>query len=557
MKTYAFSLMVLLLSSFACTTREEADLILANGNVYTVNDAMPQAKAIAMRGDTIIAVGWDEEIKTRFNAKRVIDLSGMAVYPGFTDAHAHLESLGAALVNLNLEGTTSVEQIRKLVAERAAILPPGAWLRGRSWDQNDWDVKDFPTHQMLDDVAGDHPVFLRRIDGHAGWANKKALDMAKISKSTTDPAGGKILRDAAGNPTGVLIDNAMDLIDAVMPPPTIEERTSYVERAVQECVRYGLTQVHDMGADAELIGIYKKLIAEKRFPFRVYVAIDGINKTWRAYRGREPEIGKYDNRLTVRAVKLYADGALGSRGAALLEPYSDDKKNKGLLLTPIDSLKKAARDALERGYQVCTHAIGDRANRAVLDIYEDVFKSNEAKAKDARFRIEHAQVVSLTDIPRFAKLGVLPSMQQTHCTSDMYWAEQRVGTERVKGAYAWRSLINAGSIIPGGSDFPVESANPLLGFYAAITRQDAKNFPDGGWYPQQRMTRDEALRSFTTWAAFAAFEEHLRGSIEVGKLADLVVLSNDIMQCEPKEILETTVVYTIVGGEVVYEASRP
>lgn len=557
MKTYAFSLMILSLSSFACTTREEADLILANGNVYTVNDAMPQAKAIALRGDTIIAVGWDEEIKTRFKAKRVIDLSGKAVYPGFTDAHAHLESLGASLANLNLAGTTSVEQIRKLVAERAASLPSGAWLRGRSWDQNDWDVKDFPTHQMLDDVADDHPVFLRRIDGHAGWANKKALDMAKISKSTTDPAGGKILRDAAGNPTGVLIDNAMDLIDAVMPPPTIEERTSYVERAVQECVRYGLTQVHDMGADAELIGIYKKLIAEKRFPFRVYVAIDGINKTWRAYKGREPEIGKYDNRLTVRAVKLYADGALGSRGAALLEPYSDDKKNKGLLLTPIDSLKKAARDALERGYQVCTHAIGDRANRAVLDIYEDVFKSNEAKAKDARFRIEHAQVVSLTDIPRFAKLGVLPSMQQTHCTSDMYWAEQRVGAKRVKGAYAWRSLINAGSIIPGGSDFPVESADPLLGFYAAITRQDAKNFPDGGWYPDQRMTREEALKSFTTWAAFAAFEEHLRGSIEVGKLADLVVLSNDIMQCEPKEILKTTVVYTIVGGEVVYEASRP
>jgi hypothetical protein len=548
--------MILSIISLGCTLREDADLILVNGSVYTLNDAMPQAKAIAIRGDKVIAVGWNEEIKTRFNAKRVIDLQGKAAYPGFTDAHAHLESLGASLVNLNLEGTTSVEQIRKLVAERAASLPEGAWLRGRSWDQNDWDVKEFPTHRMLDDVAGDHPVFLRRVDGHAGWANKKALDAAKISKSTKDPDGGKIHRDAAGNPTGVLIDNAMDLIDSVMPPPTIEERTSYVEKAVQACLRFGLTEVHDMGADAELIGVYKKLIEEKRFPFRVYAAIDGVNKTWREYKQREPEIGKYDNRLTVRALKLYADGALGSRGAALLEPYSDDRKNKGLLLTPIDSLKQAASDALAGGYQVCTHAIGDRANREVLDMYENIFKFNAAKANDARFRIEHAQVVSLTDIPRFAELGVLPSMQQTHCTSDMYWAEQRVGAERIKGAYAWRSLINAGAIIPGGSDFPVESANPLLGFYAAITRQDAKNFPDGGWYPDQRMTRDEALKSFTTWAAFAAFEEHLRGSIEVGKLADIVVLSNDIMHCEPKDILETKVFSTIVGGEIAYESNQ-
>jgi predicted amidohydrolase YtcJ len=484
----------------------------------------------------------------------VIDLQGKAVFPGFTDAHAHLESLGSSLVNLNLEGTTSVAEIQKLVAERAATLPAGAWLRGRSWDQNDWDVKEFPTHQMLDEIAGDRPVALRRIDGHAAWVNQKVLDIAGISQSTKDPAGGKILRDAKGNPTGVLIDNAMDLLDAVMPPPTIEERTAYVEKAVQECLRFGLTEVHDMGADEELIGIYKKLIEERRFPFRVYVAIDGINRTWREYRNREPEIGKYENRLTVRALKLYADGALGSRGAALLEPYSDDKKNSGLLLTPIDTLKQAASDALERGFQVCTHAIGDRANREILDIYESVLKSNAVKARDARFRVEHAQVLRVTDIPRFGKLGILASMQPTHCTSDMYWAEQRVGAERVKGAYAWRSLIDNAAIIPGGSDFPVESPNPLLGFYAAITRQDAKKFPDSGWYPEQTMSREEALKSFTIWAAFAAFEENLRGAIEVGKLADVVVLSNDIMHCQPNEILETRVLYTIVGGDLAYSA---
>ncbi len=553
MKSIRVLAVLLSIAMLTCAQRDEVDLILSNGVVYTVNDAMPQAKAIAIRGGKIVAVGWNEEIKTRFNAKTIIDLKGKAVFPGFTDAHAHLEGLGSSLVNLNLEGTTSIAEIQKRVAERAATLPAGAWLRGRSWDQNDWEVKEFPTHQMLDDVAGSRPVFLRRIDGHAGWANQKALDIATISKSTKDPAGGKILRDAAGNPTGVLIDNAMDLVGAVMPSPTAEERTVYIEKAVQECLRFGLTEIHDMGVDAELIGIYKKLIEEKRFPFRVYAAIDGINKTWREYQNREPEIGKYDNRLTVRALKLYADGALGSRGAALLEPYSDDKKNKGLLLTSLDTLKKAARDALDKGYQVCTHAIGDRANREVLNIYESVLKSNEVKAKAARFRVEHAQVVDVADIPRFGKLHVLASMQPTHCTSDMYWAEERVGGERIKGAYAWRSMIDSGAVLPCGSDFPVESPNPLLGFYAAITRQDSKGFPDGGWYHDQRMTRPEALKGFTLWAAYAAFEENLRGSIEPGKLADLVVLSNDIMQCEPKEILDTKVLYTIVGGEVAYD----
>jgi predicted amidohydrolase YtcJ len=532
-----------------------ATLLLFNGVVYTLNEQRPRAEAIAIAGERILAVGTNEEIKGRYEAPQLIDLKGHAVYPGFTDAHAHLEGLGALLVNINLSGTTSVEQIQSLVAERVATASAGSWIRGRSWDQNRWAVKSFPTHHMLDHVAGEHPVALTRVDGHALWVNKKALDMASITRRTPDPDGGKIVRDREGNPTGVLVDNAMALIDSVMPAPSEAERTEASERAVQECLKVGLTQVHDMGTDLELIGIYKKLIQAKKFPFRVYVAIDGVGETWNHYAQRGPEIGGNENKLTVRAIKLYADGALGSRGAALIEPYADDPTNRGLTLTPTETLRSVAADALSKGFQVCTHAIGDRANHIVLNVYEEVFKQDQVKAEDARFRVEHAQIVDVADIPRFHKLGVLPSMQPTHCTSDMYWAEARLGARRMRGAYAWRSFLSAGSIIPAGSDFPVEGPNPLWGFYAAITRQDASGWPADGWYAGERMQRDEALKAFTTWAAFAAFEETARGSIREGKLADLVVLSHDIMTCVPKEILATQVLYTIVGGEIAYSAA--
>ncbi len=543
--------------SLSCRPKQNASgLILYNGVIYTANESKPVAEAIAISDKKILAVGSNDEIRSSFALAKMIDLKGKAVFPGFTDSHAHLESLGHLLIDLNLEGTTSVDQIRKMVAERAATLSVGAWLRGRSWDQNDWQDRTFPTHQMLDDVAGDHPVALRRVDGHALWVNAKAMQLANISNATKDPPGGKIQRDSRGTPTGVFVDNAMDLIDVVMPALSREERTTAIEKAVQECIRYGLTEVHDMGVDLELIDIYKKLIAENKFPFRVYAAVDGINKTWKKYSAEGPDTGNYNSRLTIRALKLYADGALGSRGAELMNDYSDDAGNRGLAVTPIDSMKKAATVALNKGFQVCVHAIGDAANRNVLDMYEGIFKSDPAHAKDARFRIEHAQVISGNDIPRFAKLGVIPAMQQTHCTSDMYWAEERLGGERVKGAYAWHSLIESGSIIPGGSDFPVESVNPLLGFYAAITRQDVKGWPAGGWYPVQRMTREEALKSFTIWAAYAAFEENIRGSIEPGKWADITVLSNDIMKCDVKEIPATKTAYTIIAGDVVYAAEE-
>jgi hypothetical protein len=543
---------------------QEASMLLVNGVVYTVNEKQPTAQAVAIRGDRIVGVGTNDEMRARFRTTNIVDLKGKAVYPGFIDSHAHLESLGAALMNLDLGETSSVEQIQRRVADRAASIQPGRWIRGRGWDQNKWPSKSFPTHQMLDAVSRDVPVYLTRVDGHAMWVNNKVLVAAGITRATPDPDGGKIVRDAAGNPTGVFIDNAITLLESVLPEPSESERTEAIEKAVQECVKVGLTEVHDMGTDLTGIEIYKKLIQAGKFPFRVYAAIGGrssvsgrisfggLGETWDYYLKNGPEIGKYDGRLTVRSLKLYADGALGSRGAALIEPYSDDPTNRGLTLTSSDELKSAAMQALEHGFQLCIHAIGDRANHIVLNVYEEAFKSNPAKSNNARFRIEHAQVIDQKDIPRFHQLGVLPMMQPTHCTSDMYWAEDRLGPTRINGAYAWRSLLDEGSIVPAGSDFPVESPNPLWGFYAAITRQDHSSWPDSGWHPEQRMSRKEALQAFTIWAAFASFEEKTKGSLEPGKVADLIVLSDDIMKTEPRKILDTSVDLTMIAGEVVY-----
>lgn len=529
---------------------QEVTLLLVNGTVYTVDDERPLAEAIAVRGERIVAVGTTADLKADFTAERVIDLQGKPVYPGFTDAHAHMEGLGAALMNLDLGDAASPEEIGERVAARIQSLPPGGWLRGRGWDQNRWKSRQFPTRKILDAVAPDVPVYLTRIDGHAVWVNSRALEIAGISASTPDPEGGRIVRDGRGEPTGVFVDNAIDILGSHLPVPSEEERTRAVERAVQECLKAGLTEVHDMGVDLQGIDIYRKLIQQGKFPFRVYAAIDGAGATWQFYRQHGPESG--NGRLTVRAVKLYADGALGSRGAALIEPYADDPGNRGLTLLSSEEIKRVSLDALNLGFQVCVHAIGDRANHIVLNVFEDVLRPLPDHGLTARFRVEHAQVLEAADIPRFQRLNVLPAMQPTHCTSDMPWAADRLGPSRLGGAYAWRALIDSGSIIPAGSDFPVESPNPLWGFYAAITRQDHAGRPDGGWFPEQCMTREEALRSYTIWAAYAAFEEKSRGSIEPGKLADLVVLTDDIMKIAPREILQTGVRMTVVGGEIAY-----
>lgn len=556
-RTRLIVLVIILASAYFVIFRhpiQEADMLLINGVVYTLNEKEPSAQAIAIRDGRIARVGTTEQIQSGFKSDRVIDLKGRPVYPGFIDAHAHMEGLGAFFSNVNLVDTRSVEEIKNIVAKRVAELKPGMWVRGRGWDQNKWATKAFPSREMLDGVAKDIPVYLRRVDGHAVWVNSKALALANITRATSDPDGGRIVRDAKGNPTGVLIDNAVDLLDTAMPQPTEEERTDAIVKAVEECVKVGLTEVHDMGVGLDGIDIYKKLIAQKRFPFRVYAAIGGTGKTWEEYLKRGPEIEGNDGRLSVRALKLYADGALGSRGAALIEPYSDDPGNRGLTLTSSEQMKAAAEQALGKGFQVCVHAIGDRANNMTLNVFEDVLQARPDKGKDARFRIEHAQVLDSTDIPRFHRLGILPSMQPTHCTSDMYWAEERLGPKRVNGAYAWRSLLREGSIIPAGSDAPVENPNPLYGFYAAITRQDQHGWPDGGWHPDQRMTREEALKAFTLWGAYAAFQENDKGTIEKGKVADFTILSDDMMNVEPQKIPLLHVEMTIIGGDVVYAA---
>jgi hypothetical protein len=543
---------------FKLTERRSASMLLVNGVVYTVNDRQPLAEAVALDGGKIAAVGTSEDLLARFSASEIIDLKGRPVYPGFIDAHAHLEGLGAALMNLDLTGTRSAAEAAGLVAAAARDTVHGGWIRGRGWDQNRWPGKSFPTRQALDRVCPDVPVFLKRVDGHAAWVNSRVLTLAGITRATPDPPGGRIIRDERGNPTGVFVDNAVNALEAVLPPPSDAERTEAIRRGVAECISYGLTEVHDMGVDLRGIELYQSMIAAGQFPFRVYVAVEGSAPgAWDHVRQSPPVTAGFDGRLTVRALKLYADGALGSRGAALFEPYSDDPGNRGLTLTSRKELLTAATQALESGFQLCTHAIGDRANAIVLDVYDEAFAAQRNSARDARFRVEHAQVLAPKEIARFATLHVLPSMQPTHCTSDMPWAESRLGPVRVAGAYAWRSLLREGNTIPGGSDAPVESPNPLWGFYAAIARQDREGQPAGGWHSDQRMSRDEALKSFTIWGAYAGFQERVKGSIEPGKWADLVVLSDDIMRIEAEKIPDTMVEITIIGGSIVFRTASP
>ncbi|MBI3788904.1 MAG: amidohydrolase, partial [Ignavibacteriales bacterium] len=461
---------------------QPVDTLYVNGRVHTMNAANTVAEALAVRGDRIIAVGSTNEIQKKFKTKKVVDLHGKSVFPGLIDAHGHMMSLGISKLTFDLVGSSSEAEAAARVKERVDQSKPERWIRGRGWDQNRWKSKKFPTHEVLDIVAPNNPVLLSRVDGHAIWVNKRALEIAEITKDTPDPDGGKIVRDAKGNPTGVFVDNAMRLVGKFLPPLSEDEATQAMNLAVQECLKYGITTVHDMGVDAKEIELYQHLIDSNQFPFRVYAAIGGAGSTWSQYIGTDSSgvkkqqlIGYGGNKLWVRAIKLYIDGALGSRGAALLEPYSDDPGNRGLTVTSEEALRKTIDEALLNGFQVLTHAIGDRGNNIVLNTYEAALKAHPVS--DHRLRVEHAQVLYANDITRFKQLGVIPSMQPTHCTSDMYWAEARLGPTRVLGAYAWRSLLETGVIIAGGSDFPVEHANPMFGIYAAVTRQDQQGKP--------------------------------------------------------------------------------
>lgn len=524
---------------------QKADLIVENAKIYTVNPAQPTAKAMAVAGGRILAVA-DDVGSYAGPATRRIDAKGAAVIPGLIDSHGHMRGLGGLLESRDLRHVKTVAEIAAYVKEQAAQRAPGEWVVGRNWDQTNWGGQ-FPTAKDLDAVAPDRPVFLTRVDGHAGWANSRALALAGITGSTPDPSGGKILRDAGGKATGILVDRAQGLVRSKIPAPTYAQIKRQLALAAAECARLGLTGVHDAGVSAEDLRAYKELIAEGRFPMRVYAMIGGEGALWKSYLAKGPEIG---DQLTVRAIKLYADGALGSRGAALWQPYTDDKGNSGLMMTTKADIERVARQAVEHGFQVCTHAIGDRANRTVLDAYAAALGGHK---NDKRFRVEHAQVISLPDFQMFADNSIIASMQSTHATSDMRWIDKRIGPDRVAGAYAWQRFLKLGVPVANGSDFPVEEPNPMLGLYAAITRQDVTGQPPGGWTPDQRMTRPEALKSWTLTGAYAAFEEKSKGSLEPGKLADFLILDHDVMTAPALEIPKTKIRMTVLGGKVVYE----
>ena len=531
-----------------------ATLILVGGTIYTANPSHPKAEALAIAGERILRVDTRQDVEAlRGSSTRVVDLGGATVVPGLQDAHGHVASLGTGLSQLDLTDTPDIAHIASLLAARALHTSGDHWIEGFGWDQNRWPVKTWPTAADLDAASPNHPVALQRVDGHATWANSRAMSLAGITRTTQDPPGGRLIRDASGAPTGVLVDAAQSLVERVVPNPTPEELEAGILAADRELSRVGLTMVHDAGASSATIAAYQRLVAAHRLNTRLYVMINSSSDTTREWFARGPLVDP-SQRLNVRAVKMFADGALGSRGAALLADYSDEPGNRGLLVTAPEALEATTKAAVQAGFQPCTHAVGDRANRQMLDIYERV-EAEVPGMRALRPRIEHAQILASPDVPRFAALGVIASMQPTHCTSDMPWAPARLGAARVaEEAYVWQKLLKSGARFAAGSDFPVERPDPLPGFYAAVTRQDKTGRPPDGWASDQRLTRDEALAAFTIGAAYAAHAERDLGSLEAGKLADFVVLSRDIMTVRPAEILTTTVLDTVVGGATVYAA---
>jgi predicted amidohydrolase YtcJ len=561
MKVLVFLLVVVFsafLLSQATTRVPAADLVFKNGNIYTVNDARPKAEAVAIKGDRIIFVGSNGEAQKYVGRNtRVIDLAGRTMLPGMTDAHHHLSGVGFREMTLNLEGVNNLEDFLAKVKERVVQKKPGEWVTGRGWIETFWTPPVFPTRWDLDKVAPDNPVFLDRADGHGAVANSAALKIAGVDKNTPSPFGGEISRDKqSGEPNGMLLDAAQDLVQRHIPGTTTAEAERAIILGVNRDVKLGWTQVQDPGGSYAEVALMEKLYEEGKIKLRIYKALSAPGREADRLLSEGPIVGKYGNRLTVRALKLYADGSLGSRSAALLQPYSDKPDTSGFLTIKEEALQPVLQEALRKGIQIETHAIGDLGNRFILDQYEKAMNAvpkAQWKIKEPRWRVEHSQIVNPADIPRFAKLGIIPSMQASHAIGDLHFAPSRLGIARLGGAYAWQSFIKSGSIVPGGSDAPVERGEPMIEFYAAVARKDLKGFSGEGWHPEEAVSREQALRMFTVWPAYAAFEEKLRGSIEPGKLADFTVLSADIMKIPETEILKTRCMMTVIGGEIVYE----
>jgi predicted amidohydrolase YtcJ len=531
------------ISILSWSQKSKVDLLVYNATIYTVNSSFSIAEAIAIKNGKIIETGKTNVLQKKYDATERLDAQRKFIYPGFIDAHAHFVGYGNSLQTVNLVGTNSWDEVIERT-KNFATANPGGWLAGRGWDQNDWTIKEFPTNEKLNELFPDRPVLLTRIDGHAAIANQKALDMAGI-KAGDKLTGGEI-EAKNGKLTGILIDNATGLLSSKIPPQTKEQFKEALQEAEKNCFAVGLTTIEDCGLSFSAVEAIKQLQSNGELKMRLYIMLSD-NK--RNYDYLEKNGVIKTDRLNVRSIKVYADGALGSRGACLLEPYTDKPGWSGFLLSSQSHFDSVARYIYQKGWQMCTHAIGDSGNRTMLHIYAKYLKGKN----DLRWRIEHAQVVNKNDFNLFGKYNIIPSVQPTHATSDMYWAGDRLGPERVKGAYAYKQLLQQNGWIPLGTDFPVEDISPFKTFYAAVVRKDAKGWPDGGYQKENALTREEALRGMTIWAAKANFEEKEKGSLEKGKFADFIILDKDIMKADEKELLNITVLKTYLGGEKVYE----
>lgn len=555
-------LIVSILVSGCGQHREHADLVFRGGNIYTVNTEQPVVDAVAVRDGRIVFAGSSEEASAFIAERtRVVDLKGRTMTPGFIEGHGHIMGVGYSALELDLMAVKSYEELVEQVKQAVSRAQPGEWILGRGWHQDKWEalpdkmVKGFQTHHLLSAVSPDNPVFLRHASGHAALANAKAMEIAGVNhlienlRPAGDEEGGEIVRDELGNPTGIFNERAMGVISEHIPENTSSRDREALELALKQCHEFGITSFHDAGASAKNISLFTEFRQANKLKVRLYVMLAGPSLA-REWFGKGPRTDP-EHLLTIRSIKLSTDGALGSRGAWLMEPYSDRDDFYGMATISMDTVYQIARDALAHGFQVCAHAIGDRANREVLNQYEKVFRQHPS-VKDHRFRIEHAQHLHPDDIPRFVRLGVIPAMQAIHMASDRPWAIERLGEKRIReGAYMWQSLLKTGARIVNGTDAPVEPLDPIPSFYASVTRKTLSGTPEGGYEAAEKMTREQALRSYTLDAAFGAFQEEVSGSIEVGKFADFTVWSKDIMTVPEEEILDTQAMMTVVGGEVV------
>ena len=545
MKSILFSVILLVIFS-SCMKKQKADLVVHNGIIYTSDSAFSIVQSLAVKDGKIISTGSNTYILSRYEADEMIDAGGRAVYPGFIDAHCHFYGYGTNLMRIDLKGTNSFEEVIERVKQQQDKKFSG-WIWGRGWDQNTWEVKEFPDNSLLDSLFPDIPVFLQRIDGHAALANSKALSL--VSRNwEKDITGGEIIRKN-GKPTGLLIDAAADTVKAAIPALSTEQIKQALVAAQEDCFAVGLTTVSDAGYNAdETVNIFnaiKEMHKSGELKMRIYAMIDWSEENAKHFF----RTGIYkDDKLNIRSFKLYSDGALGSRGAYLIEPYADNPQTHGILLYKLDYLKHVANQVSETDFQLNTHSIGDSSARIILNIYGEALGINNLR----RWRLEHAQIIHPDDLRSFKDYNIIPSVQTTHATSDMNWAAKRLGQERVKNAYAYKTLLEAAGIIANGSDFPVEDINPLYGFYAAIARKDIKGNPEEGFQKENALTREEALRAMTIWAAYANFEEDEKGSLEKGKFADFVILDKDIMTVEEAEIPVTKVTDTYLAGKKVH-----